>query len=156
MIRMITVKVKGVDATVRSFNRKKDGIEDALTEGTEDAADYLIEKIEDKFGHYQAGWDKLKDDTIRKEQSMGYGSNANKPLVMSADMMFSFDKKTSAKTRKHVVHITSDDPKLQHHMYGAPCAGVPKRDPVRPTIREENEHALDIIKNAVRRVIRRS
>ena len=153
---MITVKIKGVDATVRSFNRKKDGIEDALTEGTEDAADYLIEKIEDKFGHYQAGWDKLKDDTIRKEQSMGYGSNANKPLVMSADMMFSFDKKTSAKTRKHVVWITNDDPKLPWHMNGVPSKNIPKRDPVRPTMREENEHALDIIKNAVRRVIRRS
>ena len=153
---MITVKIKGVDATVRSFNRKKDGIEDALTEGTEEAADYLIEKIEDKFGHYQSRWAQLKDDTIRKEQAMGYGSNASKPLVMSADMMFSFDKILSRKTRKHVVWITNDDPKLPWHMNGVPSKNIPKRDPVRPTMREENEHALDIIKNAVRRVIRRS
>ena len=153
---MVTVKVVGVDAVVRSFDRKKRGMEEALDDATEEAGDYLIEKIQDKFGHYQSGWKQLKYETVVRERKMGFGANATKPLVMSADMMFSFDKKTSVKTRKHVVHITSDDPKLQYHMYGAPGAGVPKRDPVRPTIREENEHALNIIKNAVRRVISRS
>lgn len=151
---MISVRVKGLDTVVRSFDRTKENIEEALTEGTEEAGDYLIEMIEDKFGHYQPGWEQLKPDTIRKEKKLGYGSNADKPLVMSGDMMFSFDKRTAVKTRKHVVHITSDDPKLEYHMYGAPRANVPKRDPIRPTIKEENQTAIDIIKDAVRRAIR--
>lgn len=147
---MVKVRVKGVDAVVRSYDRKKEGIEDALSEGTEEAADYLIECIEDKFGKYQPGWEQLKPETIFKKVM-----NKTKPLVEFADMMFSFDKKISAKTRKHVIHITSDDPKLIHHMYGAPRANLPKRDPVRPTVKEENDKCLDIIRNAVRRALKR-
>lgn len=150
---MITVKVRGVDAVVRSFDRKKESIEQALSEGTEEAGDYLIERIEDKFGVYQPGWAKLKYETIARKRRRGAGSNANKPLIEFGDMMFSFFKKTSAKTRKHIVHISSDDPKLIHHMYGAPAKNVPKRDPVRPTIKEENDKCLEIIKDAVRRVL---
>lgn len=150
---MITVKVRGVDAVVRSFDRKKEGIEQALSEGTEEAGDYLIERIEDKFGVYQPRWAKLKYETIARKRRRGAGSNANKPLIEFGDMMFSFFKKTSAKTRKHIVHILSDDPKLIHHMYGAPAKNVPKRDPVRPTIKEENDKCLEIIKDAVRRVL---
>lgn len=147
---MIKVRIKGVDAVVRSYDRKKEGIEEALTEGTEEAADYLIECIEDKFGVYQPGWEKLKPETIFKKVM-----NKTKPLVEFGDMMFSFNKKTSVKTRKHVVHITSDDPKLIHHMYGAPGANVPKRDPVRPTVKEENDTCLNMIKDAVRRAFKR-
>ena len=147
---MIKVRIKGVDAVVRSYDRKKEGIEEALTEGTEEAADYLIECIEDKFGVYQPGWEKLKPETIFKK-----AMNKTKPLDEFGDMMFSFDKRTSAKTRKHVVHVTSDDPKLIHHMYGAPGANVPKRDPVRPTVKEENDTCLDMIKDAVRRAFKR-
>ena len=46
----------------------------------------------------------------------------------------------------------SDDDKLIHHMYGAPQAGVPKRDPVRPTTKEERETCLKIIIDKVREV----
>lgn len=150
---MITVKIKGVDAVVRSYDRKKKSIEDALTEGTEEASEYLIEKIEDKFGTYQKGWKQLKYETIARKRRRGAGANANKPLIEFGDMMFSFYSKISARTRKHVVHILSDDPKLPFHMYGVPSKNLPKRDPVRPTIREENEKALEIIKDAVRRAL---
>ena len=151
---MIRVRVSGVDPVVRSYNRKKAGIEDALTDGTNEAADYLIECIEEKFGTYQPGWAPLKYETIVKERRMGYGANASSPLVMTADMMFSFYKQTSARTRKHTVWVLSDDPKLKFHMYGAPGARVPKRDPVRPTVKEENDKCLDIIRDAVRRALR--
>lgn len=150
---MIKVRVSGVDAVVRSYDRKKELIENALTDGTEEAGDYLIECIEDKFGVYQPGWAKLKYETIARKRRRGAGANATKPLIEFGDMMFSFYKKTSAKTRKHVVHVLSDDPKLIHHMYGAPAKNVPKRDPVRPTVKEENNKCLEIIKDAVRRVL---
>lgn len=150
---MIKVRLSGVDATVRLFDRTRDDIEEALYEGTEEAGEYLKECIENKFGVYQPGWAKLKYETIRRKRRRGFGGNAMKPLVESGDMMFSFNVVTSAKTRKHVVHITSDDPKLIHHIYGAPAQNVPKRDPVRPTIKEENEKCLNIIKDAVRRIL---
>lgn len=150
---MIKAKISGVDRVVRSFDRKRTDIEQALSEGTEEAGDYLIECIEDKFGVYQPGWEKLKHETIMRKKRRGAGANATKPLVEFGDMMFSFFKKTSAKTRKHVVHIFSNDPKIIHHIYGAPNANVPKRDPVRPTIKEENDKCLEIIKDAVRRIL---
>lgn len=150
---MIRVRVSGVDAVVRSYNRKKEDIEQALTDGTEEAGDYLIECIEDKFGVYQPGWEKLKYETIVRKKRRGAGINARKPLIEFADMMFSFFKRTSAKTRKHIIHIISDDPKILHHIYGAPAANVPKRDPVRPTINEENDKCLEMIHDAVRRVL---
>lgn len=151
---MITVKVKGVDAVIREFDRKIEGMEQALDEGCEDAADYLIEKMEDKFGHYQSGWAQLKEDTIWKETKMGYGSNASKPLVMTADMMFAFDKILSRRTRKHVVWITNNDPKISWHMDGVPSRGIPARDPVRPTLKAENDNALQKIRDAVKRVFK--
>lgn len=150
---MIRVRVNGVDATIRAYDRKREDIEQALTDGTEEAGDYLIECIEDKFGVYQPGWAKLKYETIIRKKRRGAGHNASKPLIEFGDMMFSFFKRTSAKTRKHVVHILSDDPKILHHIYGAPAANVPKRDPVRPTVKEENDKCLEIIKDAVGRVL---
>ena len=143
---MITTKISGVDPLLRNFNRKKKGIEDALTQGTSDAADHLIDCITEKFGRYQPGWAKLKPDTVRKK-------GHDEPLIETSDMMFSFYKQISAKTRKHVVWVKSDDPKLPHHMYGAPGANVPKRDPVRPTTKEENDACLEIIAEAVRSIL---
>lgn len=152
VIVMIEVKVTGVDKTIRSFDRKQKSIENALTEGTEEAGEYLIECIQDKFGHYQPGWARLKIDTIKRKLRRGAGANADKPLIEFGDMMFSFYTKLSARTRKHMVHILSDDPKLPYHMYGVPSKNLPKRDPVRPTVKEENDKCLEIIKDAVRRI----
>jgi hypothetical protein len=146
---MIRVRITGVDAVVRSYDRTKDGIEDALTTGTEEAADYLIDCIQDKFGKYQPGWEQLKYETIHRKKM-----NKTKPLVEYADMMFSFNKMTSARTRKHIIHVTSNDPKLIHHMYGAPVVNLPKRDPVRPTVKEENEKCLEILRKAVEGAIK--
>lgn len=150
---MIKTRIKGVDAVVRSFDRTREDIEQALTDGTEEAGDYLIDCIIDKFGNYQAGWAMLKPETITRKIRRGAGANADKPLVEFGKMMFSFFKKTSAKTRKHVVHIYSNDPKIIHHIYGAPGANVPKRDPVRPTVKEENDTCLEIIREAVGRIL---
>lgn len=150
---MIRVRVSGIDKTIREYDRRREDIEQALTDGTEEAGDYLIECIENKFGTYQPGWEKLKMETIKRKVRRGAGSNATRPLIEFGDMMFSFFKRTSAKTRKHVVHILSDDPKILHHIYGAPGANVPKRDPVRPTVREENDKCLEMIRDAVRRIL---
>ncbi len=146
---MMSVHINGLDALIRKFDRLEDGVEEALDEGCQDAADYLQEKMEDKFGVYQPGWKKLKYSTIYKKRKRGNGANATKPLVDFGDMMFSFYNKISNKTRHHTVTIMSDDEKILYHVYGAPHAKVPRRDPVRPTIQEEREECFNIIKDAV-------
>jgi hypothetical protein len=83
---------------------------------------------------------------------MGFGSNADKPLVMSSDMMFAFDKEIHRRSRKHVVWITNDDPKMPWHMYGVPSTKIPARDPVRPTMKEEHDKVHDIIRQKVREI----
>ena len=150
---MLRAHVTGLDSLIREFGRKIDGMEEALDEGCLDAAEYLQEKIEDKFGTYQKGWKPLLYKTIAKERKMGYGANATKPLVMSGDMMFSFATQISNKTRKHTVAIVSDDEKLPYHMYGVPSEGVPKRDPVRPTVKEEREACYKIVRDKVKELM---
>lgn len=139
----IRAYVTGMDAVIRGFDRRIDGMDEALDEGCTEAAEYLQECIENKFGHYQTGWERLKEDTIRKKVHKGNAANANKPLVDYGDMMFSFYIDTSNRTRKHTVAVKSDDPKILHHVYGAPAANVPKRDPVRPTVKEERLNCID-------------
>jgi hypothetical protein len=155
---MIRAHLSGFDKFIRTFDRTNQDVEDALYEGTEDAANYLRERIEEKFGVYQSTggtgngpWAKLKYKTIAQKRKRGHGANATKPLVETGDMMFSFDIQTSNRTRKHTATITSDDEKLLYHIYGAPEAGLPRRDPVRPTFEEERQNCFDIIVESVRK-----
>lgn len=148
------VHVTGIDELIRKFDRLQDGVEEALDIGCQDAAEYLQERIEDKFGTYQNGWKPLKYITIYRKRRKGNGANANKPLVDFGDMMFSFYTVITNRTRKHTVTIKSDDPKILYHMYGARKSGLPKRDPVRPTVAEEREKCHDIIRDAVKDVIK--
>lgn len=150
---MLRTYVTGLDSLIREFGRKIDGMEEALDEGCLEAAEHLQECIEDKFGHYQKGWSRLADETIRKKHRKGNGANANKPLVDYGDMMFSFYTQISNRSRKHTVAVISDDPKLPHHVYGAPGAHVPKRDPVRPTTKEERETCYKIIRDKVKELM---
>ena len=147
------VHISGLDAIIRNFNRRIDGMEDALNEGCTEAAEYLQECIEDKFGHYQPGWERLKPETISKKVGKGNSHNATKPLIDYGDMMFSFEIQIRNRTRKHVVAVTSDDPKIIHHIYGAPNAHVPKRDPVRPTVKEERLECIEILTNRVKELM---
>lgn len=149
----IRAYVTGMDAVIRGFDRRIDGMDDALDEGCIEAAEYLQECIENKFGHYQTGWERLKEETVRKKVHKGNAVNANKPLVDYGDMMFSFYIDTSNRTRKHTVAVKSDDPKILHHVYGAPAANVPKRDPVRPTVKEERLNCIDKVVKKVKELM---
>lgn len=150
---VMRVHVSGVDAVIRNFDRRINGMEEALDEGCTEAAEYLQECIENKFGVYQPGWKPLQYLTRLKKKRKGNGVNSNKPLVDYGDMMFSFSIRTSNKTRKHTVAVVSDDERLLYHMYGAPAVGVPKRDPVRPTVKEERENCIKILVDKVKEVM---
>lgn len=143
---MIKVHVSGVDRVVRELRELGGNIEDALDDACEEAAEYLRDSISDKFGFYQDGWDQLKPDTINHK------GGADEPLIESGDMMFSFEIQTSNATRKHTATVYSEDEKLIHHVYGAPRAGVPMRDPVRPTTKEEKDECINIIRDKVKEV----
>ena len=149
----IRVYVSGMDAVIRNFDRRIDGMEEALDEGCIEAAEYLQECVENKFGTYQRGWKPLQYLTRRKKRVKGNGINSNKPLVDYGDMMFSFYIDTSNRSRKHTVAVKSDDERLVHHVYGAPGANVPKRDPVRPTAKEERENCIKILVDKVKEVM---
>lgn len=149
----IRFHVSGVDEVVRNFDRRIKGMDKALDKGCTESAEYLIERIEDKFGKYQPGWAQLKYETIKKKIRKGNGANANKPLVDFGDMMFSFYIDIRNRTRRHTVAVKSDDERLLHHIYGAPSANVPKRDPVRPTVKEEREECLRILEEEVKEAI---
>ena len=146
---MISVHISGVDKAVRQMRALNDNVEDALDEGCTEAAETLRDAIAEKFGRYQPGWKHLKPDTIRKKGN-------DEPLIDTSDMMFSFEIKTSNRTRKHTATVYSDDEKLPYHVYGAPGANIPRRDPVRPTTREERENCIQIIINKVKEAIRKS
>lgn len=143
---MIKVHVSGVDRVVKELRELGGNIEDALDEACTEAAEHLRDSISDKFGYYQDGWDQLKPDTINHK------GGSDEPLIESGDMMFSFEIETSNSTRKHTATVYSEDEKLLHHVYGAPNANVPMRDPVRPTTKEEKDECIKIIKNKVKEV----
>lgn len=159
---IMRVHVSGLDKFLRDYDRKNSDIENALHDGVEEATEYLRESMENKFGSYQSSggtrggpWDKLKYETIVRKRKKGNGGNANKPLVDYGDMMFSLDMQTSNRTRKHTMTITSDDEKILFHVFGVPRRGVPKRDPIRPTIDEEREMCFKIVADAVRKVLKK-
>lgn len=140
---MVSVHVKGVDQAVRDLRKLGGNIEEVLDEACTEAAEHLRDSITEKFGRYQSGWEHLKQDTIDRKGS-------DEPLIDSGDMMFSFEIKTSNTTRKHTATVYSEDPKLPYHVYGAPSAGVPQRDPVRPTTKEERDECINIIERKVK------
>lgn len=140
---MVKVHVSGMDATVRDLRKLGGNIEEVLDEACTEAAEHLRDSITEKFGRYQDGWEQLKQDTINRKGN-------DEPLIDSGDMMFSFEIKTSNETRKHTATVYSDDPDLPYHVYGAPRAGVPQRDPVRPTAKEERDECIKIIRNKVK------
>jgi hypothetical protein len=140
---MIKARVHGVDRLIRDLASVDDYVMQGARIGVEKAAEHLKEKIEGKFGVYQDGWPKLKLATRFKKARRGYPSG---PLIETGAMKGSFKIRIS-KYRSSAIAATvySDDEKLVHHVYGAPRANVPKRDPVYPTQAEEADNCHDII-----------
>jgi phage gpG-like protein len=151
----IKVRVRGVDHVVRDLAQVSEVTKDAAIRGVLKAAEHLRDKVKAKFGVYQptggrpAGrgpWPKLKFETIqRKLRKYGVG---NKPLIASGKMRDSIEVVKGGAGRISA-SVGSDDPVLIHHVYGAPKAGVPQRDPIRVTAVEEKDVCSDIIKDEI-------
>lgn len=152
-------RVRGVDTYIRDLAKLDRKTYDAARDGTVLAAEYLLEKVKAKIGVYQSTggppggygrWPKLKYDTIKKKlRKYGVG---NKPLLMTGDLSESFTVVEGGKGRVSA-SVGSDSDYLVHHVYGAPGAKVPMRDPIRITAVEERDACHKIIEDEIMKVI---
>lgn len=148
---MVKVRIRGVDRYVRDLVADNEDLKRNAIKGVRKAAEYLLQVVKGKIGSYQSSgggslgfgpWPKLKFETIqRKLRKYGVG---NKPLLGSGDLRDSFTVIEGGKGRISA-SVGSNDQKLVHHVYGAPGAGVPKRDPILVTANEERDKCHDII-----------
>lgn len=155
----LKVRVRGINQSVRWLAGMRDSTFEAARVGAVKAAEYLMAVIKEKFGSYQATggdgggpWKRLSYETnTRKLRKYGF---AHKPLIASGDMKESFYVKPGGKGRLSA-SVASDDPKLIHHIYGAPRANVPQRDPMLISAIEEADMCEDIIRDEVYKVLGR-
>lgn len=155
----IKVRIRGIDRYIRDLAKTSDETYNAARKGINKAAEHLLKKVVAKIGIYQSTggppggygrWQKLKYETIaRKLRKYDVG---DKPLLASGDLRDSFSIVKGGKGRLSA-SVGSDSPYLIHHVYGAPRAGVPMRDPIRVTAIEEMETCHEIIEDEIMKVI---
>lgn len=159
---MFKVRIRGVNQTVRQLVRDNEAIYEGAREGCNEAARYLLGIIKAKFGKYNptggppgghGGWPKLKPDTIWKKVRK-YGSNKG-PLIASGKTVGSLTVVEGGKGRL-AASVGADSSYLIHHVYGAPGANVPMRDPMRVTALEEKDKCTEIIMKHIDDALRRS
>lgn len=133
----------------------------AAKRGTTNAAQHLLEKVKSKIGTYQSTggppgghgrWKKLKFETIQRK--LRRHNVGDKPLLASGELRDSFKVVTGGKGRLSA-SVGSDSDYLIHHVYGAPGANVPMRDPIRVTATEERDECHKIIEEEIEKVIDR-
>ena len=151
----IRFRVRGVDKYVRDLSKTSDEAFMHARTGVEKAAEYLLEKVISKIGVYQptggdpkgyGRWKKLKYETVvRKLRRYNVG---DKPLLASGALKDSFSVIKGGKGRLSA-SVGSDSEYLVHHVYGAPGANVPMRDPIRITAIEELDECHKIIADEI-------
>lgn len=153
---MLKTRVRGVDTYIRDLAKLEYKTYDAAREGVIKAAEYLLEKVIAKIGVYQetggppkghGRWKKLKWDTIQRKVRK-YGKGGDRPLLASGALKDSFSVVEGGKGRLSA-SVGSDSEYLVHHVYGAPRANVPMRDPVRVTAVEEMDACHNIIEDKI-------
>lgn len=152
-------RVRGVDTYIRDLAKMDTKLHNAARDGVLIAAEHLLEKVKSKIGVYQSTggppnghgrWAKLKFETIqRKLRRYGVG---NKPLYASGALKESFSVIPGGKGRLSA-SVGSDSDYLVHHVYGAPGANVPMRDPIRITAVEEMDRCHEIIEDEIAKTI---
>lgn len=161
MAKNTKARVRGIDTYIRNLADMSNQTHSAARRGIEDAAEYLLKKVVAKIGVYQATggdpngygrWKKLKFETIKKKlRKYGIG---DKPLLASGALRDSFKVIPGGKGRLSA-SVGSDSEYLKYHVYGAPRAHVPMRDPLRVTAVEEMEECHRIIEDEIQKIIDR-
>lgn len=157
---MLKTRVRGVDTYIRDLAKLEYRTYDAARDGIIKAAEYLLEKVVAKIGTYQetggppkgyGRWKKLKWATVQRKIRK-YGNGGDRPLLASGELRDSFSVVEGGKGRLSA-SVGSDADHLVHHVYGAPKANVPMRDPIRVTAVEEMEACHKIIEDEVMKQI---
>lgn len=158
---MLKVRIRGVDTYIRDLAKLDDRTFYAAQDGIDKAAEHLLKKVVNKIGVYQrtggkpnghGRWPKLKHETI-KRKAFKYGIG-DKPLLASGKLKASFKIVKGGRGRLSA-SVGSDSEYLIHHVYGAPGANVPMRDPIRITAMEEMETCHEIIETEIMKEIDR-
>lgn len=152
-------RVRGIDTYIRDLAKVSDESHEAARKGVMKAAEHLLETVKNKIGVYQTTggdpggygrWKKLKYETIKKKvRKYGVG---DKPLLASDNLRDSFKIIPGGKGRLSA-SVGSDSDYLIHHVYGAPGANVPMRDPIRITAVEEMNECNKIIEDEIKKVL---
>lgn len=157
-----SVRIRGVDRTIRNMVDTGDALYDAARKGCNEAGEHLLEVIKNKFGRYNptggapggyGAWPKLKYET-RAKKIRKYGHDAG-PLIETGATVGSLHLKEAGKGRL-AASVTADSSYLVHHVYGAPGANVPMRDPMRITAIDEKDKCHDIIVKCIDDAIRKA
>lgn len=156
---MFKVRIRGIDTYIRDLAKIDQKTYNAVEDGVLKAAEHLLKNVVAKIGVYQSTggppgghgrWRKLKHETIKKK-AFKYGVG-DKPLLASTALKNSFKVIKGGKGRLSA-SVGSDSDYLIHHVYGAPGANVPMRDPIRITAVEERDTCHQIIEDEVMKVI---
>jgi len=143
-------RVHGVDRTIRNLAYNNQNVLRAAQEGCVMAARHLKFKIQAKFGKYQQGWAPLSI-AYRFRKLAKYGTTG-KPLIAEGKMQSSFYIR-EPQNKRITASVASDDPKLRFHVSPGTGSPVPKRDPVFPTVEEEEDAMHKIIRRRVGRAV---
>ena len=156
---MFKVRIRGVDRYIRDLAKLDQQTYHAAQDGIEKAAEHLLQRVVAKIGVYQptggdpggyGRWTKLKYQTVKKKL-LKYNVG-DRPLLASGALKASFKIIKGGKGRLSA-SVGSDSDYLIHHVYGAPGASVPMRDPIRITAMEEMEVCHKIIENEIMKEI---
>ena len=155
----LKVRIRGIDTYIRDLAKISTETYGATRRGTVKAAQHLLEKVVAKIGKYQptggppkgyGWWKKLKDETVKKK--LRKYNVGDKPLLASGKLKGSFSVVEGGRGRISA-SVGSDSDYLVHHVYGAPGANVPMRDPIRVTAVEEADACHKIIEDEVMEII---
>lgn len=156
---MLKFRIHGINKTLRSLANTSDVTYNAARKGTTLSAEHLKRCIVEKFGKKNptggdpkgyGAWKSLKFETrVRKIRKYGHDRG---PLIASGKAKDSFIIIEGGVNRL-AASVGTDCDYLIHHIYGAPGANVPMRDPIRVTQEEESEHCRDIIENEIKNAL---
>lgn len=145
------VDVSGLNEIIKELDTMDKSIKVGTRRGLVKSSIYLRDKIKERFGTYQASggdgggpWKRLLYATVVRKRKKGYGTSANSPLVKTGKLRESIKNRINRAGTE--ASIYSNDTRLKYHVYGAPRMGVPKRDPMKITTKEEQENVIEIFK----------
>jgi hypothetical protein len=130
-----------------SISQSDEIVEEALTI----SAEFIKEKVKEKFGHYQQGWEQLSEAT--KEDRVRQGYTPNDPLLRSGHLRSTVEMNVVGRSAS----VGSNDPIMIYQEKGTTntgwqgAKGIPPRPVFLLTQQENGEEAVHMfVKNYIK------